>query len=279
MASEGGCISMVRRFWRVFGGGQILLATLISEVTAVHGTYIAAGGNADHIAVAIDSRITGDNKAGQTIFDDHYCKILPLSDSTIFFSTGVNGLRDIYGHTIFDAEETAQKVYNDEPRGRFQELSSLWASLMMENYKVYSTQLVILSNPLIEGCFAGANTDGAFGIYGQRIFGTPAEPSAEPLNYDINSDKFFEMASSPDILREFANGGTTDRARVALQLLGLEARGKSPTVSTALLFEIMVTVARQSGNPHIGGETAVMMMERSAPIWRWFHRPPYCPTT
>src|SRR5689334_12521857 len=89
-----GCIWILSSFWRLFGAAQLLLATLISQVTAAHGTYLAAGGTADHIAVAIDSRISGDNKEGQTTFFDHYCKILPLSDSAIFFFTGVGSLID-----------------------------------------------------------------------------------------------------------------------------------------------------------------------------------------
>jgi hypothetical protein len=109
------------------------------------------------------------------------------------------------------------------------------------------------------------------------LIGPLTEPVADPLDYNIDSDKLFEMASSPDILREFANGGTTDRAKEALQIFGLEARGKDPATSAALLFETMVMVAGQSGNPHIGGQTAVMTMTRADHIWRWVHRPPYCP--
>ncbi len=85
------------------------------------------------------------------------------------------------------------------------------------------------------------------------------------------------MASSPDILWQFEVGGTTDWAKNALQLLGLETRGKGPTAALALRYETMVALAGQSGNPHIGGETAVMTMDRTHPIWRWFHRPDYCP--
>lgn len=145
---------MLSRVCRLFGSGQLLLATLIFQVTAAHGTYIAAGGNVDHIAVAIDSRITEDNKIGQTAFDDHYCKILPLSDSAIFFSTGVTALKDINGHTIFDAEETAQRVYKEEPTGSLQDMASQWASIMMDDYKTNSAQLVVQGDSLIEGYFA-----------------------------------------------------------------------------------------------------------------------------
>ena len=268
---------MVSRYCLILGVGQLLFVALVLQVTAARGTYIAAGGNADRIAVAIDSRLTEDNKIGQTILDDHDCKILPLNDRTIFFSTGVYGLKDIYGHTIFDAGEIAQQVYDNEPTGSFDGWASHWASIMMENYKSHSSLFMYPSNPLIVGYFAGSNSNGTLGIYGQSIIGTPTDPSAHPLNYDMNTDKLFDMASSPDILREFATGGTTDGAREVLQLLGLEARGKGPTASLALRYETMVMLAGQSGNPHIGGETAVMTMERRDPIWRWFHRPDYCP--
>jgi hypothetical protein len=270
---------MLRRFWCLFAGSQIFFGILISQLMVAHATYYAAGGDANRIAVAIDGRITEDAKTGQTAFDDHHCKILPLSDKTIFFSRGTNGLI-INGHTIFDADEIAQRVYKDNPTASFDEWSSQWASIMMENYRSHSSQLVIRSNPLIEGYFAGSNTNGAFGIYGQLIIGTPDEPSAEPFDHPMTGDTRFGMASSADILREFGAGGAvTDWAKTARQLLDLETRGKSPTVSLALRYETMVMVAGQSGNSYIGGETAVMMMERSDPIWRWFHRPPYCPRT
>jgi hypothetical protein len=51
---------MLSRFCRLFGGGQLLLTTLTFQVTAAQTTYLfiyfAAGGTADHIAVAIDRR-------------------------------------------------------------------------------------------------------------------------------------------------------------------------------------------------------------------------------
>jgi hypothetical protein len=267
---------MLIRVWRLFSAAQVLLATLISQVTAAHGTYLAAGGTADHIAVAIDNRITGDTKEGQTGFNDHYCKILPLSDSAIFFFTGIGSLID-HGVPVFDAQTTAQQVYQEDPLASFEDLAGRWALIMIGNYKTNNEKIFIRSSPLIEGFFAGSNTNGMLGIYGERILGPLTQPVAEPLNYDINNDNLFEMASSIDLLREFANGGTTDRAREALQILGLEARGKSQTISTALRFETMVDVAGQSGNPRIGGETAVMTMERGDHTWRWFHRPDYCP--
>lgn len=268
---------MLSRVYRLLGGGQLLLTALLSQVTAANGTYFAAGGNNDHIAVAIDSRLTADIQGGKTIFNDHYCKILPLSESEIFFFSGVNGQIDTQGHTLFDAEEIAQRVYKEDQTKLMQDQVSQWASIMMDDYKTYSSLLVNPSDPLIEGYFVGYNTNEIFGIYGERISGPPTQPSADPLYYDINSNKFFEMSSSADILREFANGGTTEGAKEALQLLGLEARGKSPTASTALLFETMVTVAGQSGNAHIGGETAAMTMERGDHIWHWVHRPNFCP--
>jgi hypothetical protein len=245
-------------------------------VTAAHATYIAAGGTADHIAVAIDSRITGDSKEGQTTYFDHNCKILPLSNAAIFFFTGAGSLID-HGVLVFDAQATAQKVYQEDPTASLRQLASQWALIMIGDYKTNSDKLVIRSSPLIVGFFAGSNTNGMLGIYGERIIGPLTEPVADPLDYNIDNNNLFAWASSADLLSEFANGGTTDRARQALQILGLESRGKSPTASTALLFETIVGVAGQSGNLGIGGETAVMTMERSDPVWRWFHRPPYCP--
>ncbi len=75
---------------------------------------------------------------------------------------------------MFDAGEIAEQVYKDDPAGSFDEWSSRWASIMIDDYKTYSAQLVIRSNPLIVGYFAGSNTNGTLSIYGQRIIGTPA---------------------------------------------------------------------------------------------------------
>lgn len=84
-----------------------------------------AGGDADHIAVAIDSRITEQSKDGLTAFNDHHCKIIPLGDKAVFFFHGVNGLITADGHTIFDAGQIAQRVYNENPTRSFHELASL----------------------------------------------------------------------------------------------------------------------------------------------------------
>jgi hypothetical protein len=148
---------------------------------------------------------------------------------------------------------------------------------MIEDYKTYSDKLIIPSNTIIEGFFAGSNPNGIFGIYGESISGKPVDASAQPLNYEITSHNRFDMASSPDILREFETGGTTDWAKNALLLLDLETRGKGAADSLALRYETMVTLASQSGDPRIGGQPAVMTMDRSDPVWRWFHRPDYCP--
>ncbi len=268
---------MFSRFWCVLGVGQILFAALVLQVTAAHGTYFTAGGDADHIAVAIDSRITEQSKNGLKAFDDRHCKIFPLSDRVIFFFHGVNSLTATDGHTIFDAGQIAQQVYNGSPEESLRDLASQWSSMMIDDYKANSARLVIDNKLIIEGFFAGSDPNGTFGIYGESISGTPVDPSARPLNYEITGHNRLDMASSPDILQEFATGGTTDWAKSALLLLDLETRGKGPTASLALRYETMVTIAGQSGNPHIGGETAVMTMDRTNPIWRWFHRPAYCP--
>lgn len=148
---------------------------------------------------------------------------------------------------------------------------------MIEDYKTYGTILPTPKNPIIEGFFAGSNPNGIFGIYGESISGKLVDPSTQPLDYEITGHNRLDMASSPDILREFATGGATDWAKNALRLLDLETRDKGPTASLALRYETMVTVAGQSGDPHIGGETAVMTMDRNDPVWRWFHRPDSCP--
>jgi hypothetical protein len=191
---------MMSRLSPLLGVGHILFAALLLQVTAAHGTYFAAGGDADHIAVAIDSRITEELQGGLTAFDDHHCKIFPLSDKAIFFFHGVNSLT-IDGHTIFDAGHIAQQVYNESPAASLREWASLWSSIMIEDYKTYSDKLIIPSNTIIEGFFAGSNPNGIFGIYGESISGKPVDASAQPLNYEITSHNRFDMASSPDILR------------------------------------------------------------------------------
>jgi hypothetical protein len=261
------------------------VATL--ALSPAYGTYFVATVVADHLVVAIDSRVTVTNPARAPWQSDQYCKIMALSDQMVFFDTGATALTNGNGEMIFDAREIARQAYEDGQRSnRIEDLSGRWAVRMVAAYIAanlplnYSLMLPGVGSELkIRGFFAGRNADGNLIIYGQQI-------TRSPLGIYRYSPEFIKIGKEEsqainngysDILAEFADHGVTQRAKNVLMEAEKEAVGKSNAETMAIRLGAYVRAVRDwSGDPRIGGDVAVIVMEGSE-RWKWFRRPDFCP--
>jgi len=79
-----------------------------------------------------------------------------------------------------------------------------------------------------------------------------------------------------NILNEFISGRESSRAKARIEQLGLTGK-EAPIERDARKAEMLVTAVKDWGGENtIGGEVAVIMLERRKK-WRWFHRPAFCP--
>lgn len=245
-----------------------------------HGTFFAAGFTPDYAVVAIDSRET----AGGVV-DDRYCKIRPLSRNTFFFARGVTSATDDATHAgVFDVRDIARNVYVQFGSGttRLAELAQAWAA---QTERVYNTRPVAFAryardDIMADGFFVGMDAGGNVAFGAQTIRLAPGSPrfvdAPEPQPPVRPDPAVFPTFASEyfDIIREFANGGETARAKDALARLGPLPDG---TDGIAARYAAYVAAVRDwSGDVSIGGDVATIILERGHD-WRWFHRPDFCP--
>ena len=246
-----------------------------------HGTHFVAALNADFAAVAIDSR-----QSTGVVTNDRYCKIVPLSRNAFFFARGITSAIDNTTHaSIYDAREIARQAYREFGIGttRLDELSQLWARRMVEVYNTKPTEFGsnAVGGVMAEGVFVGVGADGMI-AYGSRII-RYAQRTVAPFEIGQGPDDALPRDASQsaiypggyrELIEEFLSGGQTERAKKATAHLGPFRPG--PDFAAAKV-EVYVTAVRNwSGDRGIGGEIAVIVLERGQDL-RWVKRPDFCP--
>jgi hypothetical protein len=254
----------------------------ILGVTLAYGTYFAAIIANDYFIIAIDSRAINLTDPSQPP-NDRYCKIWPLADDLVFFTTGAVSAINNTGEFFFDAVDVARRVYTSasgRPRLR---LSEEWAVRMETAYTEYyfgkkMPRFWINPNDIITGYFAGLDENDVVAASSATV-SRSGSSFAHTNEYilPIDNPRFIHHNGHVNIIYEFINDGTTDRARQRLSEIKAETVGRSPVDSMALRAEAFVkAVMEWSADPYIGGEIATLIVERGKK-WRWFSRPDFCP--
>jgi hypothetical protein len=133
-------------------------------------------------------------------------------------------------------------------------------------------------NPMITGYFASTDANGNIKFSGASIAERPtAVPRFEQTNQTIRpgppDDMTIVTQGYEDIIREF---GAEQSHRTRQALAGID-QFQSPLQRTAFLLGAIAAGVRDwSGNAEVGGEIAVIILEREKG-WRWFSRPSFCP--
>ncbi len=243
-------------------------------------TYYAVAFSKDFLVVAIDSR-TVDLLDPSQPPNDRYCKIHPLSDQTVFFSTGIVAMKDRLAS--FDANALAEKVYADVVHAPdFAALAENWSALMEAAYGKFLAAHPALAQSLddkvmIKGYFAGIDDYAKVVLESAEISRRSGEFSTSFSHRQQSGDAIpIVHGGHSEIIDEFADGGTTARAKKVLAQIDAEGARESSADKMALLVEAFVRAVRDwSGDDTVGGDVAVLILERGK-YPRWFRRPSFC---
>jgi hypothetical protein len=244
-------------------------------------TYYAVSFSKDFLVVAIDSRATN-------LFDpsappnDRYCKLYPLSDKVVFFSTGY-----VAGNApgiSFDAGVFAKGVYARSPiPPNLADLTDKWDDFMHDAYmrlfSSYPSLAVSLGNRvMIKGYFGGISDDEKVVLESSEMSSLFGRIRSQLLHQQqAGNGTPIVHGGHNEIISEFINRGSTERAKKVLAEIDVEATGKSDLERMAITVEAFVKSVRDwSGDSGIGGEVAVLILERGKSA-RWFRRPAHCP--
>jgi hypothetical protein len=262
---------------------QVLLSVDAFGFSLWRGTYYAVAISKDLAVIAIDSRsINLYNPSAAP--DDRYCKIHPLADDLIFFSTGMVKGTDGIGNVIFDAADNALLAYAKSPnRKNLEEMASLWDDYMKISYKYVFALHPDLNQRLngkqiIKGFFVGLDRLDIMVISSAKIEYSSVNGLNTYLETNVQkgNDIPFVHGGHTEVINEYIEE-KTPRAKEMRAEVKESGNGKPMIEALAVTAESFVRAVRDwSGDPTIGGDIAVITLER-AKKWRWFHRPDFCP--
>ena len=245
---------------------------------AAQATYFLAGSSAEYAVVAIDSRML----LGQTV-NDRYCKIRPLSNNAFFFARGsTSAFDEEEKRNVFDARDVAQSVFDKfGPDATAPELARGWADMMRS---IYERRPVEFSRSAVDGLitdgfFVRTDAQGSVTFAGQSISNhrhgrTHFIGKPEPIVFSDPSAGPKYVSGYTDIIREFRNGGKTQRAKRVLSRLDPAQQGPDAVAGRYSAFAR--AVRDWTGDKGIGGEIATIILEKGRG-WRWYNRPDFCP--
>ncbi len=245
---------------------------------AAQATYFLAGFSAEYAVVAIDSRMLLGRKVS-----DRYCKICPLSKNAFFFARGsTSAFDEEEKKNVFDARDVAQSVFDKlGSDATVEELARGWADRMQSIYEKRPVEFSgsAVDGLMTDGFFVGTDAQGRVTFSGQSIrYQRRGKPhfigKPEPAVFSDPSAGPKYVSGYNDIIREFKNGGKTERARRVLSRLDPAQRG--PDAVAARYSAFVRAVRDWTGDKGIGGEVATIILEKGKG-WRWYSRPDYCP--
>ena len=245
------------------------------------GTYYIAIFSDDFAIVSIDSRTT-DPLRPEVPPNDKYCKIVPLSDDLIFFSTGLVAAKED-NRVMLDAAEAAREVYATASHPTdLGELIDRWDIHIRPSY----TKMIMMhpeiadifsKKPIIDGLFIGISRSNRMALAQAELTYTTDGQINTHLNYHEPAGNGIEIfhGGHPEIIEEL-DRGMTGRARAKIaKMKARQARASGVDVLADKSSMAVKAVMDWSNDPTIGGDIASIIIERGKK-WRWFSRPTFC---
>jgi hypothetical protein len=245
------------------------------------GTYYIAIFSNDFAVVSIDSRST-DPLRPEIPPNDQYCKILPLSDDLIFFSTGLVAAKED-NQVIVDAAAVASEVYATASHPPdLGELIDQWDIRIRPSYtKMFMMHSEIAESfsrqPITSGLFIGISRSNRMALAQAELTYTTDGHIDTHLSYHEPAGNGIEIfhGGHPEIIEELDHG-MTERARAKIaQMKARRPRAPGVDVWADRSSMAVKVVMDWSNDPTIGGEIASIIIERGKKL-RWFNRPTFC---
>ncbi|VWC44268.1 hypothetical protein [Burkholderia lata] len=260
------------------GTARFLAALAVAIPTAAQATYYAGIVTPTFTVVAIDSRTTSPDGS---YISDQTCKIIRLSDTAVFFATGLTSAVGKY-----DLHKLAQVVYSSAASGaKLADVRDRWGEQAATTLRANLSPGVLLAlqttmkGGLLIGTFAGLDPDGSPATHTMKVALSADQQSFQKAPTDRSSG-YFAAPGAHDLFSEFAPGSESDRAiRLMSNLYAKQPPSTQPPsleYAEAIRAQAIVTaVELWSGNPEVGGDVSVAVIKRGGK-WHWFHRPVHC---
>lgn len=251
-----------------FLGGRAQSTVFVSTITH------------DYIVIAIDGRRTNILKKGET--SDIVCKVVLLPGNIVYFGDGL--VSAVYSDMEFYVLDLASNIVTELGSGNIKEISDEFEKQTTPIYQhLFSAHEKDATRgasrmAVLDALFAGFDGRDVPTIAGERItYSTQNTPKLETkaLLFQMDGANTGDLVNShPEIFKEF-KGPLSERAKKLLDDLGYKADGSIE--SYAIRAKAIATAIRDwSGDTHIGGDIAVLKLERGKD-WAWLDRPNSCP--
>ena len=261
--------------------------TLNDGIQIFGGTIVLFFVVDDKVFVAADSRV---HTAADAPLRNDGCKIISLSNDTIFFYTGGIARVEKHGETLYSANQAAKDAHNKlahtpKSRARLVELANHWinetrpvADWVLENNSPES-----IADRLQMGGFAGQDENGIprliLATMDIKVFnnGSPSKSEFNVLEWPKNPNEKIGFGGSPSLAGagEFVTA-TTVRGKEASTLFH-QSYNKSPEDRQfhACIAAMESALKWAPDDYSIGGAIDAVLLEAQKPL-RWLRRKKSC---
>jgi hypothetical protein len=251
-----------------------------SKFSSAHGTFISYEFFPDFFIVGSDSKSTV-TRAGALLPPQSYCKIIPPSDNTMFFSFDLGTLLDPSNHIIFDVNQAARSAFAqsegrdlravgeafDKIAGK--SLAKIDPRFFAGNLNVKSISLAYFVSNSGDHLMAYRSTIRVFNTMGRtgynfegKMINRPPIPLGSIGGHADIVLRHYDPLSVHQTKEEIEKHSATD--------LIATVDGEADRI------EKIVAEVIALGDPLIGGDRIVAILQRGEKF-PWYRRPDFCP--
>jgi hypothetical protein len=255
---------------------------LASSTMPARGTFFLFQRTNDYLVVAIDSRYIR-SESGRRVLTDDTCKIRLLDDRTIFFLFGMKSWGYL-GGPVFDAYDEAQREFNALGNSDLSAVARSWGAGQRRSLEKWHLEnadaadvvaRMTQARYLMRGYFAMSSSR-SVAMYGIGVLPTGTQQAP------FFTDPVFEAvgvtgrtSGHADLVNEIL-AGRTSRAELVRNEIAKKSVDLPEIEQAAVKLQVMAAaILRWAGDDTIGGDVAVVVLERGQPA-HWLHKPAHC---
>lgn len=243
------------------------------KVSINHGTFITYQLLSEFAVVGADSISLDDNDR-----PFNYCKVIPLSDRMIFFSSGLGAAEDKPGHKVFDINQSAKHAF---VQGGLTNDPAIVGDIFAKQTLSELTEITRQTGRTMETGNNGLVYQASFVGGAQTLSETNIIARWKTNRYNMEINRYEPPQNSnmgyQDILRTHMSAADAKAIETIGDRLKTTANLTTFEDDTAAIIERVVRIViTYSGNKLIGGEPIVAILDRTKGF-RWFRQLDFCP--